>query len=264
MRPTRYRRQKNARCSKGCEPARLGRDRPASLADYLGVGPETPPKYKMFHQQTNRSCGFALVNGWEARHSFTRGKLVEQASADSGQHETTRRVHHPLPCVRRWLAQSIAGAVHIAGTVTPPSECGNGVTWSLNVRRAQRDDNWPAAKRMPGRSEGWGIRWCFGACRRRAFAIDRPVHAIIRATSRDRVEIADKRATPNGYEPVNDVSATSGGNPHAIDGQRKSVDFYTSPMSRNVAAIPLICLSKMLTAKSGKSGRHWRSMSRNC
>jgi len=155
--------------------------------------------------------------------------------------------------VRPWLAQSDCGRGHIAGTVTPAHpECGNGVTWSLNVRRGTTRRQLAAAKRMARRSEGWAIRWCFGACRT-AFAIDRPVQ---RDHSCDltaiELEIATRRATPNGYGTCPTMIGRRAGRIRMrIDwATQKCGTFTPSPMSAQCRPpFPLDLSSKMAYGK---------------
>ena len=118
-----------------------GIDEPSLKAwfGFLGLASGAAPELKYLAGKTSNGGGHAFVNGWST------GELPSIATNSSGQ--TVRipgvlKAHgvvvHPTPdravCVS-WRSP-INGAVDIGGKVTHAHpECGNGVTWSLDVIR---------------------------------------------------------------------------------------------------------------------------------
>jgi hypothetical protein len=108
--------------------------------DYLGFGAGNTAEVKLHYTNKLTSvAGFKFVNGWGSNDTPS---LVTNSSDQTVRIPGNLKPHsvavHPSPTLRSAVGwrSPIAGAVHISGSVTPAHpECGNGVTWSLNVRR---------------------------------------------------------------------------------------------------------------------------------
>jgi hypothetical protein len=115
---------------------------PESLAgwlEYLGIRSGAPPKLTHFSVPIKGASNYAFVNGWGSPD------LPSLVTNSSGQHVRipgNLKPHgvcvHPTPqlsaCVG-WQSP-IAGALHVEGKVTHAHpECGNGVTWAVELRR---------------------------------------------------------------------------------------------------------------------------------
>jgi hypothetical protein len=108
--------------------------------DYLGFGAGATAEVKLHYiNKLTAVGGFKFVNGWGSNDTPS---LVANSSDQTVRIPGNMKPHsvavHPSPTLRSAVGwrSSIAGGVHISGSVTPAHpECGNGVTWSLNVRR---------------------------------------------------------------------------------------------------------------------------------
>ncbi len=108
--------------------------------DYLGIGAGNSVElHGLYTDKLTGVGGFEFVSGWGSKDTPS---LVANSSSQHVRIPGNMKPHgvavHPSPTLRSAVGwrSPIAGLVHIAGMVTPAhTECGNGVTWSLNVRR---------------------------------------------------------------------------------------------------------------------------------
>ena len=108
--------------------------------DYLGIGAgNTAELQGLFTNKLTGVAGFKFVSGWGTNDTPS---LVANSSNEHVRIPGNMKPHgvavHPSPVLRAaagWRSP-IAGNVRVSGSVTPAHpECGNGVTWSLSVRR---------------------------------------------------------------------------------------------------------------------------------
>ena len=107
--------------------------------DYLGIGLGAPPKLDRFTKKQMSVSNYAFVKGWGSSETPF---LVANSSDDQVRIPGRMKPHgvcvHPssaLSAAVGWRSP-IAGVLRIEGKVTPANpECGNGVTWSLELRR---------------------------------------------------------------------------------------------------------------------------------
>lgn len=107
--------------------------------DYLGVGGTAAPKLDYLAGQITQSAGYAFVQGWGS------GETPNMAANSSDQHvripgnaKPHGVVVHPAPTlnVAAGWRSPVSATLHVEGAVTHAHpECGNGVTWSLELRR---------------------------------------------------------------------------------------------------------------------------------
>lgn len=108
--------------------------------DYLGIGTESPAEIKgLYITKLTQAGGHESINGWGSND--TPSLLANSSDAHlriPGNVKPHSVVVHPSPALCSAVAwrSSFAGAVNIAGTVSHAHpECGNGVTWALEIRR---------------------------------------------------------------------------------------------------------------------------------
>ncbi len=108
--------------------------------EYLGIGAGNSVELEgHFTNKLTALAGFEFVNGWGSKDTPS---LVANSSSEHVRIPGNMKPHgvavHPSPTLRAaagWRCPS-ATTVHIEGSVTPAQpECGNGVTWSLTLRR---------------------------------------------------------------------------------------------------------------------------------
>lgn len=108
--------------------------------DYLGIGSGTAAEITgLFTTHVDKVGGFDFVRGWGTNDT----PLLFANSSDKhvrvpGNMKPHSVAVHPSPTLRAAVGwrSPISGPVHISAAVTRAHpECGNGVTWSLNVRR---------------------------------------------------------------------------------------------------------------------------------
>lgn len=118
----------------------IQRDELALWLDYLGLGPAGPLKVTGHLSKAQRSlAGHAFVNGWG---NPDLPSIVANSSDQEVRIPGRLRAHsvamHPAPTLlvaAGWLSP-MDGPVSIQGVVQHVhSECGNGVTWSVELRR---------------------------------------------------------------------------------------------------------------------------------
>lgn len=107
--------------------------------DYLGIGSDAPLNLAHFRTKQTGLSGYAFVNGWGSPELPT---VVANSSDQHVRIPGNMKPHgvcvHPTPALSAcagWQSP-ISGAVRIEGKVTHAHpECGNGVTWALEIRR---------------------------------------------------------------------------------------------------------------------------------
>jgi hypothetical protein len=108
--------------------------------EYLGIGAGDVAELKgLYTNKLTKVGGFDFVTGWGSNDTPS---LVANSSPQHVRIPGNMKPHgvavHPSPTLRSAVGwrSPIAGKVHIAGAVTPAHpECGNGITWSLQLRR---------------------------------------------------------------------------------------------------------------------------------
>lgn len=119
----------------GCEENDL-----RAWLDYLGIGSGDAVKLDgLFTNKLTKISGHDFINGWGKNETpMLLANSSNEAVRIPGDAKPHGVVVHPSPTLRTTVAwrSPIAGAVKIAGTVRHAHVgCGNGVTWSLEVRR---------------------------------------------------------------------------------------------------------------------------------
>ncbi|HVW39076.1 MAG TPA: DUF1592 domain-containing protein, partial [Pirellulales bacterium] len=111
-----------------------------SWLDLLGIGPVSGAKIdSLFATKIDGSAGYAFIQGWSTND------LPALLANSSGEHVRVpgnMKPHgvavHPTPTVRAVIGwrSPVAATVRVGGKVAHAHpECGNGVTWSLELRR---------------------------------------------------------------------------------------------------------------------------------
>jgi hypothetical protein len=121
--------------------ARYAVDADALVAwlDYFGANSTARLKLDYFTQKIEQAAGYAFVKGWGTQDTPSlMANSSDQHVRIPGNLKPHGLVVHPSPtlsAVVGWRSP-IAGPVRIQGKVTHAHpECGNGVTWSLELRR---------------------------------------------------------------------------------------------------------------------------------
>jgi hypothetical protein len=106
--------------------------------EYLGIGSVATPKLDLFKDKLPRG-GYDFVKGWGKPETPS---LVANSSKRHVRIPGNMKPHgvcvHPSPTLNAAVGwrSPVAGVVRVTGKVTHAHpECGNGVTWSLEVRR---------------------------------------------------------------------------------------------------------------------------------
>lgn len=108
--------------------------------DYLGIGAsKTAEPDSLFTSKLTNVGGFEFITGWGTNETPL---VVANSSSEHVRIPGNMKPHsvavHPSPTLRAAIGwqSPITGKIHIDATVTPAhAECGNGITWSLNLRR---------------------------------------------------------------------------------------------------------------------------------
>lgn len=111
----------------------------AGWLDYLGIGTDASVKLDLFHTRIPRSGGYEFVKGW------TSGELPNLVANSSDKHVRipgNMKPHgvavHPSPTEYSAVGwrSPVAAVLRVEGAVTHAHpECGNGVTWTIELRR---------------------------------------------------------------------------------------------------------------------------------
>jgi hypothetical protein len=233
--------------------------------DYLGFGSgNTSEVQDHFTNKLTAVGGFEFINGWGSKDTPS---LVANSSNRHVRIPGNMKPHgvavHPSPTLRAAVGwrSPITGTVHIAGSVTPAHpECGNGVTWSLNVRRGTTrqqltsgEAHGPAEVKV-GPFDGIAVHT--GEVISLSIGPFNGDHSCD-LTSIDLAITGKKGDAQQTWNLANDASGNVlAGNPHADRfGDANIWHFYTEPDVGGATA-PVIppgsVLAKWLTAKSTK------------
>jgi hypothetical protein len=105
----------------------------------LGLGTPTEPKLDLMAKQLTKAGAYDFVTGWGSADTPSLvANSTDQQVRIPGNLKGHGVVLHPSPtlAVAVGWRSPVAAAVRIAGTVTHAHpECGNGVTWALELRR---------------------------------------------------------------------------------------------------------------------------------
>ena len=106
---------------------------------YLGIGPGTPLRLDLMTNTLRSVAGHEFVNGWGSGETpSVMASSSDQAVRIPGNLKPHGVVMHPSPTLNvavGWRSP-MAGPVRITAQVTHAHpECGNGVTWALELRR---------------------------------------------------------------------------------------------------------------------------------
>ncbi len=111
----------------------------AAWLGYLGVGPGAPVRLDHFGSKQTSVGGYAFVNGWGSPELPSLvANTSDQHVRIPGNMKPRGVCVHPTPALSACVGwqSPVAGMVRIEGKVTHAHpECGNGVTWSLELRR---------------------------------------------------------------------------------------------------------------------------------
>ncbi|MEN9675958.1 MAG: hypothetical protein RIS76_1854 [Verrucomicrobiota bacterium] len=106
---------------------------------YLGIGPAIPPRLDLLTNTLRSVAGHDFVNGWGSGETPS---VMASSSGESVRIPGNMKAHgvvmHPSPTLNTAVGwrSPIAGPVRITAQVTHAHpECGNGVTWALELRR---------------------------------------------------------------------------------------------------------------------------------
>ncbi len=107
--------------------------------DYLVIGARTTPRLDYFTNQIHKSGGYAFVNGWGSGDTpLLLANSSDQPVRIPGNMKAHGVTVHPSPTLNAAVAwrSPLAGTMRVEAKVTHAHpECGNGVTWSLELRR---------------------------------------------------------------------------------------------------------------------------------
>ncbi len=232
--------------------------------DYLGFGAGNTTEIKdHFTNKLTKVSGSEFVSGWGTNETPL---LVANSSNELLQIPGTVKPHsvalHPSPTLRAVVGwrSPIVGTIRIAGSVTHAhAACGNGVSWSLSVRRGN-------TRQQLASGEAHGPNEMkFGPLDNVAVRVGDLVSLSIGPlgdhscdlTAVDLEIISGKEATEQKWNLAADVSGdVLAGNPHADQlGNADIWHFYTEPEGKSIMA-PVIpagsILAKWLAAKSGQ------------
>jgi mono/diheme cytochrome c family protein len=213
--------------------------------DYLGIGGVSNPQLDLFTEQMKETAGYEFVKGWG---SAATPSLFANSSDEHVRIPGNMKPHgvtvHPSPTlsVATGWRSPMAGVVSISGSVAKAHpECGNGVEWSVQLRRGQtrqaiaRGDAPSPEPTKFGPIESLAVQpgdlisLVIGPKDGNHACDLTDVELVISAHGEDRVWSLTADVSP-------DVLA---GNPHADRVGNDNVwHFYTEPLQQNGAAIP--------------------------
>ncbi len=240
--------------------------------DYLGVGTgHSAEPDSLFTAKLTSVGGFEFINGWGTNDTPL---VVANSSSEHVRIPGNMKPHsmavHPSPTLRAAIGwrSPITSAVHIEGSVTPAhAECGNGITWSLSLRRdairhqlAAGVAEGPAEIKL-GPFENIAVRTgdilsiSIGA---------RDGNHSCDLTAIDLAITSNKDDKPQSWNLAGDVSSdVQSANPHADQfGDTRVWYFYTEPdvaFATSPVIPPESALSKWLAA-AGSTERQTRAL----
>jgi len=226
----------------------------SSWLDYLGMASRTELKLDYFTNQIRKVSGYDFVNDW----GFSGLPMLVANSSDQHVRLPGNMRPHGItvhPSAQRnvgigWQSP-FAAMIHIGAKVTPARpECGNGVTWSLELRR-----NGIRQRLATGIAQGPGeVR--VGPFEKVSVQAGDLVSLLIGARDGDDscdltdVQLSISRDGGPDWGLTRDVSLDLlAGNPHADSfGNRATWHFYCESVSNSQAA-PVIPAASILLAK---------------
>lgn len=111
----------------------------AAWLDFLGIGSNAAIRLDHFANHIENSSGYDFIKGWgKSETPLLVANSSDQHVRIPGNMKPHGLAVHPSPTLYAAVGwkSPIAGAIHIEGKVTHAHpECGNGVTWSLEMRR---------------------------------------------------------------------------------------------------------------------------------
>jgi hypothetical protein len=111
----------------------------AAWFGYLGIGADAALKLDHFTERTKNVSGYDFITGWVKPEALSIvANSSDQAVRIPGNMKPHAVAVHPSPSqqVAVGWRSPLAGTLRISATVTHAHpECGNGVTWSLELRR---------------------------------------------------------------------------------------------------------------------------------
>ncbi len=215
---------------------------PAALQawfDYFGIGSRTAPRLDYFTNQMHKSSGYDFVNGWgSAETPLLLANSSDQPVRIPGNMKPHGVVVHPSPTrnVAVGWRSPLAGTMRVEGRVTHAHpECGNGIEWSLELRRG------PTRQRLAQGTAQGGKEVKFGPIEKLAVQTGDLVSLVIGARDGNHscdltdIELVLQGAGEGGREwsLTGDVSPdVLAGNPHADRFGNDGIwHFYTEPVS---------------------------------
>ena len=119
---------------KGVDPEVLG-----SWLDFLGIGSDAPPQLDYFKGRIEKSGGYEFIRGWGTDETpLLVANSSDQAVRVPGNMKAHAIAVHPSPTLQACVGwrSPIQGTVRVEAVITHAHpECGNGVTWTLELRR---------------------------------------------------------------------------------------------------------------------------------
>ena len=107
--------------------------------DYLGIGSRAAPKLDYFTNQIHKSSGYDFVNGWGSSDTpLLLANSSDQHVRIPGNMKPHGVTVHPSPQLSAAVGwrSPLTGPMRVEAKVAHAHpECGNGVTWSLELRR---------------------------------------------------------------------------------------------------------------------------------
>lgn len=111
----------------------------AAWLAYLGIGAQSEIRLDLFKEKMTNISNYAFVNGWgTAETPLLAANSTDQHVRIPGNMKGHGVVVHPSPTLFAAVGwrSPLAGAVSIEAKITHAHpECGNGVTWSIELRR---------------------------------------------------------------------------------------------------------------------------------
>ncbi len=120
----------------GVEPETL-----TAWLDYLGIGANATLHLDLFKERINSAANYDFVKGWGTHETpLLLANSSDQHVRVPGNMKPHGVTVHPSPTLQAAVGwrSPISGVIRVAGTVTHAHpECGNGVAWSLELRRGK-------------------------------------------------------------------------------------------------------------------------------
>ena len=207
--------------------------------DYLGIGSGDALKLDHFTEQISKASEYAFVQGWGSSSTpLLLANSSDQLVRIPGNLKAHGVVVHPSPKLQAavgWLSP-VTATMRIEGVVTHAHPlCGNGVLWSLELRRGR------TRQRLAGGIAEGGKSVAFGPLEKISIQKGDLVSLLIDPRNGDyscdltdlELKISSAGAAPREWSLTRDISGSVlAGNPHADQFGNEGVwHFYTEPVS---------------------------------